>query len=108
MHKILATTCLIILLSGCTNTTNKPQTIIINSITNNNQATSTNTDNQQDSIIKPPIVDHFACSDYCPGPKEQYMVKVYQGITDETECAKLGGQPSSYTGWGTTKICLIK
>lgn len=59
-------------------------------------------------VDKPPIVDHFACSDYCPGPQEKYMVKVYQGVEDEEECRKLGGRPLSYTGWGTTKICLAE
>jgi hypothetical protein len=57
---------------------------------------------------KPPIVDHFACSDYCPRPREEYMVKIYQGVEDEEECRRLGGRPSSYTGWGTTKICLAE
>jgi len=60
------------------------------------------------NIDKPPIVDHFACSDYCPGPREQYMVKIYQGIEDEEECSKLGGRSSSYTGWGTFKICIAE
>ncbi|MFA7314904.1 MAG: hypothetical protein WC025_03185 [Candidatus Magasanikbacteria bacterium] len=59
-------------------------------------------------IKKPPIVDHFACGDYCPGPREQYMVKVYQGITDETECRKLGGTPYSYRGWVEVHICLAE
>ena len=57
---------------------------------------------------RPPIVDHFACSDYCPGPPEDYMVKIYQGVEDEEECRKLGGRPSQYTGWGTTRICLAQ
>ena len=57
---------------------------------------------------KPPIVVHFACSDYCPGPQEKYMVKIYQGVEDEEECRELGGKPSSYTGWETTKICIAK
>jgi hypothetical protein len=55
-----------------------------------------------------PIVDHFACSDYCPEPMEKYMVRVYQGVEDEGECRKLGGRPSSYVGWGTFKICLAE
>ena len=59
-------------------------------------------------IEKPPIVDHFACSDYCPGPREKYMVKIYQGVEDEEKCRKLGGRPSSYTGWGTFKICIAE
>jgi hypothetical protein len=60
------------------------------------------------AMDKPPIVDHFACSDYCPGPAEKYMVKVYQGVEDEEECRKLGGRPSSYVGWGTFKICIAE
>ena len=64
--------------------------------------------NKTPEPIKPPIVDHFACSDYCPGPAENYMVKVYEGIEDEQECVKLGGTPSSYTGWQTYHICLAK
>lgn len=56
----------------------------------------------------PPVVDHFACSDYCPGPRERYMVKVYQGIEDEEECRRIGGKPSVYVGWGTFKICLAE
>ncbi|MBU1110495.1 hypothetical protein KKB83_02670 [Patescibacteria group bacterium] len=59
-------------------------------------------------IEKPPIVDHFACSDYCPGPREKYMVKIYQGIEDEEECRKLEGRPTSYTGWGTFRICIAE
>ena len=59
-------------------------------------------------IEKPPVVDHFACSDYCPGPEEEYMIKIYQGVEDEEECRQIGGKPSSYTGWGTTKICLAE
>jgi len=59
-------------------------------------------------IEKPPIVDHFACGDNCPGPQEKYMVKIYQGVEDEDECRSLGGKPSSYTGWGTVKICIAK
>jgi len=55
-----------------------------------------------------PIVDHFACSDNCPGPKEKYMVKIYQGVTDKDECLKIGGEPYTYTGWGTFNICLVK
>jgi hypothetical protein len=60
------------------------------------------------AMDEPPIVDHFACSDYCPGPKEQYIVKVYQGVEDEEECRQLGGRPSTYVGWGTFKICIAE
>ena len=67
--------------------------------------------NQNTKIIeiqKPPIVDHFACGDYCPGPQEQYMVKIYEGITDEAECLKIGGTPYSYRGWIEVNICLAE
>lgn len=63
---------------------------------------------ESSDIEKPPVVDHFACSDYCPGPQEKYMVKVYQGVEDEEECRRLGGKPFSYTGWGTFKICIAE
>jgi len=65
-------------------------------------------DNQNSEREKPPIVDHFACSDYCPGPKEQYMVKIYQGITNDEECRKLGGRPATYVGWGIFHICIAE
>lgn len=55
---------------------------------------------------KPPIVDHFACSDYCPGPRNSYIVKVYKGVKDPDECRSLGGRPATYTGWGTFRICI--
>jgi hypothetical protein len=57
---------------------------------------------------KPKIVDYFACGDNCPGPREKYMVKVYEGIKDPEECKKIGGEPSSYVGWGTVNFCIAK
>lgn len=57
---------------------------------------------------KPSIVDHFACSDYCPGPQEQYIVRVYKDVTDPEECKKLGGTPSKYYGWIEYNICLAE
>jgi hypothetical protein len=57
---------------------------------------------------KPPIVEHFACGDYCPGPREQYLKKVYDGVKDEAACKALGGTPYSYIGWGETKVCLAE
>ncbi len=59
-------------------------------------------------VEKPPVVEHFACSDYCPGPRESYVKMVYQGVEDEAECLKLGGEPYSYTGWMVYKICIAK
>jgi hypothetical protein len=63
--------------------------------------------NKEDNSNKPPIIDYFACGDYCPGPKENYMVKVYSGVTDPEECKKIGGIPSSFTGWGITHFCRV-
>ena len=57
---------------------------------------------------KPLIVDHFACSDYCPGPRERYLVKVYDGVTDKQTCLALGGEPFTYSGWGEHHICVAK
>ena len=57
---------------------------------------------------KPPIVDHFACADYCPGASGKYMVKIYEGITDPNECRALGGIPQTYSGWGETNICKVE
>jgi len=59
-------------------------------------------------VEKPPIVNHFACSDNCPGAREEYMVKVYQGVENEKECRRLGGRPLSYTGWKTFNICIAE
>jgi hypothetical protein len=57
---------------------------------------------------KPPIVEVFACSDYCPGPQEKYLEKVYEGVEDAQECIALGGRPSTFTGWGTFHICIAE
>ena len=59
-----------------------------------------------DTEDKPPIVEVFACSDYCPGPKEKYLKNVYEGVDDETTCRELGGKPYVYLGWGTYFICI--
>ena len=56
---------------------------------------------------RPHIVDHFACSDNCPGPDEDYTVKVYEKVENSVECLVLGGKPSAYIGWGTTHICKV-
>lgn len=55
---------------------------------------------------KPPIVEVFACSDYCPGPEEQYLKKVYEGIEDPESCEEVGGKPYVYFGWGSFFVCL--
>ena len=62
----------------------------------------------EDEPKKPKIVEVFACSDYCPGPEEQYMKRVYEGVTDEEECRKLGGRPYTFIGWGEFRICEVR
>jgi len=56
----------------------------------------------------PEIVEVFACSDYCPGPKEKYLRRVYDGITDAEKCRELGGSPYTYMGWGTRTVCVVR
>jgi len=56
----------------------------------------------------PEIVEVFACSDNCPGPEEQYIKTVYDGVTDEEECLKLGGEPYTYYGWRKFTVCEVK
>ena len=55
---------------------------------------------------EPAIVEVFACSDNCPGPEEQYLKRVYEGISDEARCRELGGEPYTYYGWGEFTVCL--
>jgi hypothetical protein len=100
---------------GCWSTVYSKVTItkaklIIEGIKLSDSASANNhlTKTEQTDISKPPIVDHFACSDYCPGPKEYYMEKVYKGITSEEECRKLGGRFATYVGWGTFHICVAE
>lgn len=57
---------------------------------------------------KPKIIEVFACGDYCPGPREKYMKKIYEGVEDEETCLALGGKPYTYVGWGSTFICLAE
>lgn len=59
-----------------------------------------------DGADRPPIVEVFACSDYCPGPEEKYLKNVYEGVDDEATCLELGGKPHIYLGWGTYFICI--
>ena len=55
----------------------------------------------------PEIIEVFACSDNCPGPREQYIKRVFAGVTDEDECRKLGGRPYTYVGWGKRTVCEV-
>ncbi len=59
-----------------------------------------------DVLEKPPIVEVFACSDYCPGPQKKYIKKVYEDVSSEGECRRLGGKPYTYFGWRKYTICL--
>ena len=36
------------------------------------------------------------------------MKRVYEGVGDEETCLALGGKPYTYTGWGSTFICLAE
>jgi hypothetical protein len=58
-----------------------------------------------DELEIPEIVEVFTCSDYCPGPEERYIKRVYDAVTDEEECRKLGGRPYTYIGWGEHTVC---
>lgn len=64
--------------------------------------------NSQQKEQTHPIIEHFACSDYCPGPAKDYTIMIYEGIRDEKTCLEIGGEPYTYTGWGTTFVCKAK
>ena len=61
-----------------------------------------------ESSATPKIVEVFACSDYCPGPEEKYIKRVYEGVTDDAECRKLGGRLYTIAGWGKRTICEVR
>lgn len=56
----------------------------------------------------PKIVEVFACGDYCPGPEEQYLKRVYEGVTDEKECRKLGGRLYMWIDWQQRTVCEVR
>jgi hypothetical protein len=56
----------------------------------------------------PKIVEIFACGDYCPGPQEKYLKRVYDGVTDEKECRTLGGKIYTWIGWQQQTVCEVK
>ena len=63
----------------------------------------------EDRDVKvPEIVEVFACSDYCPGPEERYLKLVYDGITEEEDCRKLGGKLYTVIGWGQRTVCEVR
>ncbi len=57
---------------------------------------------------KPEIVDFFACSDYCPEPKENYTIKIYKGVATKKECEKLNGEFFEFYGWKKYQVCKVK
>lgn len=61
-----------------------------------------------ESLDTPKIVEVFACSDYCPGPEEEYIKRVYDGVTDEKECRELGGKLYMIAGWGKRTVCEVQ
>ncbi len=91
--------------------------LIIPNIVTSNSSTVTieksevrniNPEDVNSSQEKPQIVDHFACSGYCPMPDKDYWVKIYEGIKDKDECLKLGGRTATYYGWGEFHICIAE
>jgi hypothetical protein len=63
---------------------------------------------EEANIVKPNIVDFFACSDYCPLENSAYMLKIYEGVTDPDVCTTLKGEYRIIYGWTETKICVVK
>ncbi len=57
---------------------------------------------------KPEIIDFFACSDYCPKPKEDYIIKIYKGVSSKKECEKLNGEFYEFYGWKKYQVCKAK
>lgn len=62
----------------------------------------------EDRQGKPDIVEIFACGDYCPGPEEKYLKRVYDGVTEEHQCRELGGRLHTYFAWGWYTVCMVK
>ena len=90
-------------MTGHVNLTRKSIALMLSSLL---IACTTNT--TDDTSEAPQIVEVFACSDYCPGPEEQYIKRVYDGVVDEEECRKLGGEPYTYVGWGQRTVCEVR
>jgi len=70
--------------------------------------TNTSVSENTVSSQKPPVVEYFACGDYCPGDPKKYMKKVYEGVRDKVECEKIGGKPYTYYGVVPNTICLAE
>lgn len=60
------------------------------------------------NLTKPQVVDHFACSDYCPGPAEKYTIQIYKGVKNSTYCWAIFGKPKTYFGWGQFTVCQVR
>ncbi len=57
----------------------------------------------------PRIVDHFACSNFCPGDQSQYWVRIYEGVDDVAECEAIGGETFVYYSVrGSVGVCLAE
>ena len=61
---------------------------------------------EKERTDRPPVIEVFACSDYCPGPEEKYLRNVYEGVNDAETCEAIGGKPHVYIGWGSFFVCL--
>jgi hypothetical protein len=59
-------------------------------------------------VYTPRIVDVFACSDFCPGPQDQYEMSVYEGVSSKTQCMLIGGKFATIKGWADRNICLVQ
>jgi hypothetical protein len=57
-------------------------------------------------MFAPPVVTMFACSDFCPGPREQYEVMIYKDVSSTFRCHLIGGKPETINGWKPQTICL--
>lgn len=71
----------------------------------NNKSSSVSID---ENIRKPEIIEVFACSDNCPDPREQYIVKAYKGILNAAECSRIGGRSYEYFGWTKYFVCIAE
>ncbi len=59
------------------------------------------------SDMAPRIIDHFACSDYCPGDQAQYWARIYEGVQTSEECKKWNGKWYAYYQLGgSATVCL--
>lgn len=62
----------------------------------------------EDGHETPEILEVFACGDYCPGPEEKYLKRIYDGVTNKRECRKLGGRLYTYFAKGWYTVCEVR